>query len=119
MIKCDIMEDPLITLCRFINELRTYIKHELEMHKLGTIEDSYQKALEVERYLRYRNFRRVFVYSNGTHLSRLLTIEDCMFYSQTPLKVLTGLTLASIIIHTVMHLQKLLPSLVLTLTFTK
>lgn len=41
MLKFEIMEDPLITLHRFINELRTNIKNELEMHKPRTIDDSY------------------------------------------------------------------------------
>ena len=42
LLKCGVREDPAVTLSRFRNGLQHYIKRELFMRKVNTLEHAYQ-----------------------------------------------------------------------------
>ena len=46
---CDLLEDPSITIARFIRGLRTDLKTEVTLFAPYTLDEAYHKALEVEK----------------------------------------------------------------------
>lgn len=49
MLRCDVVEDPLLTLSRFRIGLRPEIRNELAPHMAFSLEQVYQIAIEIER----------------------------------------------------------------------
>lgn len=47
-----IREDPFHIIRRFINGLREDIRREIELYALDSLEEAYQKAIAIERYLK-------------------------------------------------------------------
>ncbi|TXG68718.1 hypothetical protein EZV62_003653 [Acer yangbiense] len=52
LIRCNIKEEPDVTVARFINGLKFELKRVVSIHNPETLEDAYSKILEVEKYLR-------------------------------------------------------------------
>ena len=53
LLKCGVREDPFVTLSRFKNGLQPYIKGELFMREVTTLEHAYQIAQDVEKFSRF------------------------------------------------------------------
>jgi len=47
--RCDLLEDPSITIARFVRGLRTDLKREVTLSAPYTVDEAYHKALEVEK----------------------------------------------------------------------
>ncbi|KAI9153562.1 hypothetical protein LWI28_013115 [Acer negundo] len=58
-IRCNIKEEPDVTVARFLNGLKFEVKHVVSIHNPETFEDAYSKALELETYLRPYPSRRL------------------------------------------------------------
>ncbi|KAI9180646.1 hypothetical protein LWI28_006916 [Acer negundo] len=56
--RCNIKEEPDVTVARFLNGLKFEVKRVVSIHNPETLEDAYSKALEAEKYLRPYPFRR-------------------------------------------------------------
>ncbi|XP_050387198.1 uncharacterized protein LOC126803432 [Argentina anserina] len=52
MVRCNITEDPSVTLARFRTGLRPELQRELIPHEVYSLERAYQIVLELERYLK-------------------------------------------------------------------
>ena len=52
MVRCNINEDPSVTLARFRTGLRPELQRELIPHEVYSLERAYQIVLELERYLK-------------------------------------------------------------------
>ncbi|KAI9186201.1 hypothetical protein LWI28_014775 [Acer negundo] len=57
LIRCNIKEEPNVTVARFLNGLKFEVKRVVSIHNPETLEDAYSKALEAEKYLRPYPFR--------------------------------------------------------------
>ena len=53
LLKCGVREDPSVTLSRFRNGLQPYIKRELFMREVTTLEHAYQIARDGEKFFRF------------------------------------------------------------------
>ena len=53
LLKCGVREDPLVTLSRFKNGLQPYIKRELFMREVTTLEHANQIARDAEKFSRF------------------------------------------------------------------
>ena len=53
LLKCGVREDPSVTLSRFRNGLQPYIKRELFMREVTTLEHAYQIARDAEKFSRF------------------------------------------------------------------
>ena len=51
LIRCNIKEEPDVTVARFLNGLKFEVKRVVSIHNPDTLEDAYSKALEAEKYL--------------------------------------------------------------------
>ncbi|KAI9194147.1 hypothetical protein LWI28_003501 [Acer negundo] len=58
LIRCNIKEEPDVTVARFLNGLKFEVKSVVSIDNPKTLEDAYSKALEAEKYLRPYPFRR-------------------------------------------------------------
>ncbi|KAI9200279.1 hypothetical protein LWI28_005289 [Acer negundo] len=58
LIRCNIKEEPDVTVARFLNGLKFEVKRVVSIHNPETLEDAYSKALEAKKYLRPYPFRR-------------------------------------------------------------
>ncbi|KAI9177710.1 hypothetical protein LWI28_018373 [Acer negundo] len=52
LIRCNIKEEPNVTVARFLNGLKFEVKRVVSIHNPETLEDAYSKALEAKKYLR-------------------------------------------------------------------
>ena len=53
LLKCGVREDPAVTLSRFRNGLQHYIKRELFIREVNTLEHAYQISQDAERFSRF------------------------------------------------------------------
>ena len=58
LIRCNIKEEPDVTIAKFLNGLKFEVKRVVSIHNPDTLEDAYSKALEAEKYLRPYPSRR-------------------------------------------------------------
>ncbi|KAI9185053.1 hypothetical protein LWI28_003722 [Acer negundo] len=58
LIRCNIKEEPDVTVARFLNGLKFEVKRVVSIHNPKILEDAYFKALEAEKYLRPYPFKR-------------------------------------------------------------
>lgn len=70
MLRCEIDEEPFITVSRFVNGLRVDIKREVTLYNPESLEEAYHKALEIEKYLRSPSLRRVTSQAGESRQSR-------------------------------------------------
>ena len=59
LIRCNIKEEPDVTVARFLNGLKFEVKRVVSRHNPDTLEDAYSKALEAKKYLRPYPSRRL------------------------------------------------------------
>ncbi|KAI9200637.1 hypothetical protein LWI28_011047 [Acer negundo] len=57
LIRCNIKEEPDVTIARFLNGLKLEVKRVVSIHNPKTLEDAYSKALETKKYLHLYPFK--------------------------------------------------------------
>lgn len=73
--RCDLLEDPSITIARFIRGLRTDLKREVTLSAPYTLDEAYHKALEVEKLDKLYPVRRAAP-TSGTPAQSVLKMNE-------------------------------------------